>query len=127
MKKAIMIGCLMVASILSGKAFGQERMKWIEQDKFHATAMSSFHAAEMNKLQPARDSAAVILKLAQQWQEAAVPAGYDAAVLKPLLQKLVDECKALYEAADSKRPDAVLRPLVMKAHNTFHAILSKTR
>ncbi|HVM88988.1 MAG TPA: hypothetical protein VMT76_12435 [Puia sp.] len=127
MKKTIITCCLIITSFYAGKTFAQETFKWAEMGSFHATAMSSFHSAEMNKLQPARDSAASILKKAEQWQNSAIPSNYDATALKPLLQNLSDQCKAINDAVAEKKPDAVLKPLVLKAHNTFHAILSKTR
>ena len=127
MKKLINMVFAIAAIAFTGKVQAQENFKWAEMNNFHATAMSCFHAAEANKLQPARDSAASILLKAQAWQSSPLPAGYDAAVVKPLLQRLVEECKSIKDAVDAKKPDGNLRPLVMKAHNTFHEFLRKTK
>lgn len=110
-----------------GKVAGQENFKWAEMESFHTTAMSSFHSAEINKLQPVKDSAAAIFKKAQIWQASKMPAGNDNATLKALLQSLVAQCKDIYDAVTANKPDSYLRPLVMNAHNTFHAIISKTK
>jgi hypothetical protein len=127
MKKSIFLSALLLVTCTLTRSFGQESFKWAEMNSFHATAMSSFHSAEANKFQPVRDSAEAILKKAALWQQSAIPAGIDANAIKPLLQNLSDACKAIQEAVVAKKGDAALRPLVMKAHNIFHTIISKTR
>ena len=96
-----------ICFFITEKSYSQESFKWVRMSSFHETAMSSFHSAEANKLQPVRDSAASILKKAEQWQNDGVPSNYDSATLKPLLQNLVVQCKAINEAVSAKNPDAV--------------------
>lgn len=105
----------------------QESFKWAEMNNFHSTAMLSFHGAEGGKLQPTRDSAAAMLQKATVWQSAGVPAGTNEAAVKPLLNKLVAECKAIADAVASKKDDAALKPMVIKAHHTFHEIIEKSK
>lgn len=94
---------------------------------FHSTAMLSFHGAEEGKLQPTRDSAAAMLQKATAWQASAISAGKDAAKIKTLLQQLVAECTAINTAVTAKKADAGLKPLVLKAHHTFHEIIEKAK
>ena len=116
-----------VALIITNKSLAQENFKWAEMNSFHATAMGSFHSAEINKLQPAKDSASSILLKAQAWQSSPVPTGIDAMTIRPLLQNLVDDCKAINDAVAAKKSDAYLKPLVLKAHNIFHDIIRRTK
>ena len=126
--KKIAVNLLFILGLIAAnKTQAQENMKWPELDSFHATAMSSFHAAEANKLRPLRDSAASILAKSKALQASQVPSGYNATVLKPLLQQLTNECKSVNDAVVGKKSDSNLRPLAMKAHNTFHEILSKEK
>lgn len=94
---------------------------------FHSTAMLSFHGAEDGKIQPTRDSATAMVTKATLWQSSKIPAGTNEAAVKPLLQKLIDECKAIQQAVAAKKSDAELKPLVLKAHHAFHEIIGKTK
>ncbi len=105
----------------------QENFSWQEMNSFHKTAMKSFHSAEANKLQPAKDSAASILEKAKEWQASNVPADCNEAEVKPLLQILLQQCQAIYDAVAAKKPDKFLKPLVLKAHVTFHSIINKCK
>ncbi len=107
--------------------YAQENFEWQPENSFHATAMEAFHGAEINRLQRTKDSAASILNKAEIWKNAAIPSNYKAGEIKPLLQVLYDECKAINDAVIAKKSDTELRPLVLKAHETFHQIISKTK
>jgi hypothetical protein len=113
--------------VSNNKIFAQEDFTWQPENSFHATAMHAFHGAEMNKLQPARDSAIAILSKAEAWKNAVIPADYNTAEIKPLLQTLYNECKAINDAVIAKKPDDELKPLVLKAHETFHQVINKTK
>ena len=126
MKKLVLM-LFTVALIITNKSLAQENFKWAEMNSFHATAMGSFHSAEINKLQPVKDSASSILLKAQAWQSSPVPTGIDAMTIRPLLQNLVDDCKAINDAVAAKKSDAYLKPLVLKAHNIFHDIIRRTK
>ncbi len=119
----IICACLVITTTLSA----QESFKWAEMNSFHSTAMLSFHGAEAGKLQPARDSAAAMLQKAIIWQSAKVPAGTKDAAIKPLLERLVKECKTINDAVIAKKDDASLKPLVLKAHHTFHEIIEQSK
>lgn len=108
------------------KIAAQEKFSWEPQSSFHATAMKAFHSAEDNNMKPARDSASAMLSKAAEWKNADVPAKYNASEVKRLIQKLYDDCKAINDAVAAKKTDSKLKPLVMKAHNTFHEILKAT-
>ena len=126
MKKISVLFCLLCLGFTS-PLLAQESFKWNEMSTFHSTAMLSFHGAEEGKLQPTRDSAAAMLQKATAWQVSAIPAGKDAAKIKTLLQQLVAECTAINTAVAAKKADADLKPLVLKAHHTFHELIEKTK
>jgi hypothetical protein len=121
----IVISCLLLFG--ANRAAAQESFKWAEMNTFHSTAMLSFHGAEDGKLQPTRDSATTMVTKATVWQSSKMPSGVNESAVKPLLQKLVDECKAVQQAVAAKKSDADLKPLVLKAHHTFHEIIEKTK
>lgn len=105
----------------------QENFTWKEMNSFHSTAMLSFHGAEDGKLKPTRDSAAAMLQSVKTWQASAIPAGKNATAIKALLQTLADECTAINNAVVSKKTDDILKPLVLKAHHTFHEVIEKAK
>jgi len=127
MKKLAKSFLLIVQLCLFYSAQAQENRKWPELESFHKTAMNGFHAAEMNKLTPARDSASAMAESAKALQGSQIPDGYDVAALRPLLNNLVEECQQIEMAVTSKKSDSYLRSLVLNAHHTFHEILSKTK
>jgi len=126
MKKISVLFCLLCLGFTS-PLFAQESFKWKEMNTFHSTAMLSFHGAEDGKLQPTRDSAAAMLQKAAAWQGSTMPAGKDVDKIKALLQQLVTECTAINAAVAAKKADAELKPLVLKAHHTFHEIMEKAK
>jgi len=129
MKKAVVLSALFFTTFIlfATKSFAQETFAWKEMNSFHSTAMLSFHGAEDGKLQPTRDSAAAMLQKATAWQASTVPAGHNSAAIKSLLQKLVTECTEINNAVAAKKTDAALKPLVLKAHHTFHEIIEKAK
>ncbi len=123
MKKCFFISLLFIVAITS---FSQEKPTgWKELDNFHAIVAPVFHTAEKGNYHAAKDSALLVLQRAKQWQSAAIPAGLDAAIYKPLIDRLVLETTAVNDAVKANKPDDELKLLLRKAHNTFHEILGK--
>ena len=73
----------------------QSKLTWPEMDDFHTVMSKTFHPAEEGKLQPLRDNAEALYAKAKTWQASKVPQGYNAAVTKPILDKLVEQCAAI--------------------------------
>lgn len=96
-------------------------------DDFHAIMSVTFHPSEEDNLKPLKDSAAVLHQKAKKWKKADVPAGYDVAITKPVLKRLVSECAAIETAVKNKKPDHELKGMIAKAHDTFHEIMEKCR
>jgi hypothetical protein len=127
MKKNI-LSILLLAFLMNGtKLSAQESFKWKEMNDFHTTAMKGFHSAEAGNLKPAKDSSAAILEKARAWQSSVASTPYDKKEITALLQQLNTECKAINDAVIENKPDKILTSLVMKAHNTFHAIIGKVK
>lgn len=127
MKKINLLCCLVMLLLSTHSLNAQENFAWKEMNNFHSTAMLSFHGAEDGRLQPTRDSAAAMLQKSTVWQVSGVPAGHDADAIKALLQKLVTECTIINNAVIANKTDAELKPLVLTAHHTFHAIIEKAK
>lgn len=123
MKKILIIAICMIATVC---AYAQNK-NWKEMHDFHSVMSVTFHPAEDNNLQPVKDSAAALLIKAKAWQNAKVPAGYNATITKPILKRLVAECAAIETAVKLKKPDSDLKEMITKAHETFHEIMEKCR
>lgn len=123
MKKiiALAIGCLLMATAYS------QKNKWQEMDDFHAIMSVTFHPSEENNLKPLKDSAGVLHQKAKKWKKSDVPSGYNVAITKPVLKRLVSECAAIKTAVKNKKPDNELKVMIAKAHDTFHEIMEKCR
>jgi hypothetical protein len=125
MKKNNLLILILIFFINTIRLSAQESFAWKELNDFHTTAMKGFHAAEAGNPKPAKDSAAAILEKAKEWQSSPAPAPFDKKEVAALLQQLNVECKAINDAVMAKKSDKVLKGLVLKAHDTFHAILAK--
>ena len=121
MKHTIMaLICLLTTSLL----FAQNK-EWKQMEDFHVVMSQSYHPAENGNLQPTKDHIDELVQKAKAWQASSVPIGYKAKPIKPLLNKLLIECKAIKEAIVQKKNDDTLKKLITKAHNTFHQVMEK--
>jgi len=107
---------------LSGIA---QQAEWKQMDEFHAVMSKTFHPAEEGNLNPTKNNAAILTSKAKAWESAPVPKGYDAAIAKPILKKLVASCEAVEAAVKAKKSDKELTSLITKAHDDFHEINEK--
>lgn len=108
-------------------AVGAQKAEWKEMKDFHAVMSATFHPAEENNLQPLKEKAADLEAKAKLWQQSAVPAGFNALVTKPILNKLLQQCKLIKKSVNNKKPDTVLKEQITAAHETFHEITEKCR
>ena len=69
----------------------------------------TFHPAEENNLEPLKKNSADLLAKAQAWQNSTVPAGFKADVTKPILKRLVKQCKLVNKSVKAGKSDAELR------------------
>jgi hypothetical protein len=118
---------LLFTCILSVLLATAQKTTWKEMEDFHSVMSATFHPAEENKLQPVKDSATALLTKAKAWQQSAVPAGYKAGVTKPILKKLVNQCRVISQSVKAKKTDAVLKQEITTAHDIFHEIMEKCR
>ena len=118
---------LALISVMTFITVNAQKQNWNEMHDFHAVMSKTFHPAEENNLQPAKDNATELLAKAKTWQNSVVPSGYDAAAIKPVLKDLVADCMAIEEAVKQKKPDSELKKLVIKSHETFHEIMEKCK
>lgn len=122
--KKVFVFVLLALGLVAAKA---QKADWPAMHQFHAVMSKTFHPAEEGKLQPTKDSAAVLLAKAIVWQKSAVPAGYKASVTAPILKKLVKQCGVLSKAVKAGKSDAELTVQITKAHEIFHEIMEKCR
>lgn len=115
-----------VLCIICQLAFAQKK-EWKELDSFHDVMSATFHPAEEGNLKPLQQKSFQLLEKAKQWKAAAVPVGYDAASLKPLLKKLVNEADEINKLVKRKAADNVLKDKITAMHTTFHQIVEQCR
>ena len=118
---------LLLTLFISGIAAQAQKAEWKEMKDFHAVMSATFHPAEENNLQPLKEKAAELEAKAKLWQQSAVPAGFNALVTKPILKKLLQQCKLIKKSVNNKKPDTVLKEEITAAHETFHEIMEKCR
>jgi hypothetical protein len=107
---------------LSGIA---QKPEWKQMEEFHSVMSKTFHPAEEGNLTPTKENAANLTSKAKAWESAPIPKGYDAAIAKPILKKLVASCEAVEAAVKAKKSDKELTSLITKAHDDFHEIKEK--
>lgn len=98
---------------------------WKEMDEFHTTLSATFHPAESGNLQPAKDSAQVLVSRAESWKAGAVPEGYDAAVAAPLLERLAAQALVLQTGVQQAVGDSMLTVEITRLHDIYHEITEK--
>jgi predicted outer membrane protein len=113
-----------VAAILSVASYAQQA-EWKQMEEFHSVMSKTFHPAEEGNLKPTKDNAATLTAKAKAWESAPIPKGYDAAIAKPILKKLVTSCEAIEAGVKAKKSDKELTALITKAHDNFHEIKEK--
>jgi hypothetical protein len=118
------IALVVLAGLFSTLSFAQ-KTEWKQMSDFHKIISKTFHSAEEGNLKPTKDSAQVLVAKAKVWQKFNVPAGYNAKVTEPILKRLVADCEALEKAVKAGKPDAELKKLISKVHDTFHEIMEK--
>lgn len=123
MKQIIAISML----LLIIQVANAQKQQWKELTVFHNIMSATFHPAEENNLKPLKDSSAVLVQRAKQWKLSVIPAGFDAAAIKPLLVKLLNEAELLHAAVKKKAPDAELIKQITHLHATFHSIVEECR
>lgn len=119
---------MMIAALLCGSiSVYAQKAKWTEMENFHSVMSVTFHPAEDNNLKPVKEKSADLLANAKAWQKAAAPEGYNGNVTKPILKKLVKQCKLIDEAVKANKPDEELKTMITRAHDIFHEIKEKCR
>ncbi|MEI6264265.1 MAG: hypothetical protein WCP74_04135 [Sphingobacteriia bacterium] len=113
-----------VAAFLSVAGIAQQAT-WQQMEDFHSVMSKTFHPAEEGNLKPTKENAATLTVKAKAWESAPIPKGYDAAIAKPILKKLVASCEAIEAGVKAKKSDKELTALITKAHDDFHEIKEK--
>jgi hypothetical protein len=117
---------LILFFLLTGTTnFAHEKAVWKEMKEFHTVMSKTFHASEENNLQPLKEMSGELTARAKAWKESAVPAGWDAKKVSPILSKLEDKCKAVEAAVKAKKSDEELKKMIAEAHDVFHEIVEK--
>jgi hypothetical protein len=124
MKQIRIVFMMLFISIITAPAWSQQTA-WKEMEDFHSVMSVTFHPAEEDNLQPVKEKSAELLSKAMSWQLATVPDGYNGDLTRPILKKLVQQCKMLKQAVVKKKPDAELKKMITEAHEIFHEIKEK--
>jgi superfamily I DNA/RNA helicase len=96
--------------------------EWPQLDAFHMVMAESFHPyADSGNLEPAREYAAEMASLAEEWAGEPLPEKVDNEDTRALLNALAKETAAFSAIADSA-PDDSLAAHLTSLHELFHKI-----
>jgi hypothetical protein len=121
MMKKIVLFALLLASL----NIHAQKQQWKPFHDFRYLIDRTYEPAAKNQLQPVKDSAFVLAAKAKEWQDAAIPANYDARALKSLLKKLVKETEALQNGVKKSKDDTDIKTLITHVNETFQQIVAK--
>ena len=124
MKKVKALFIMIVLFLTTSSVYSQEA-KWQQMEDFHAVMSVTFHPAEDDNLQPLKEKSGDLLKTATEKQKGPVPQGYNAAVTKPILKRLVKQCNIINKAVTAGKSDVELKKLITEGHDIFHEIKEK--
>ncbi len=125
MKKVQNLFLMLIFSSITLTVHAQEEASWKAMEDFHAVMSTTFHPADEGNLQPLKDKAGDLLNKATAWQKSTVPGGYNGALTRPILKRLVKQCRKINEAVKSNTSDAELKIMITDAHEIFHEIKEK--
>ena len=125
MKKVQIFFWVFIFSLLTLTGYSQQEAQWKEMEDFHTVMSTTFHPSEEDNLQPLKEKAVDLLSKAKVWQKSVAPEGYNGSVTKPILKRLVQQCKVIKEAVEKGSPDTVLKAMIAEAHEIFHEIKEK--
>lgn len=125
MKKVQVSFLLFLLSLLTLTVYSQQTAEWKGMEDFHAVMSTTFHPSEENNLQPLKEKAGDLLNKAKTWQKSVVPNGFNSSLTKPVLKRLVQQCKGIKEAVEKEKPDTELKTMIAEAHEIFHEIKEK--
>jgi hypothetical protein len=118
---------LMLFGIITQPLFAQKKAEWKEMKDFHTVMSKTFHPSEENNLKPLREMSKDLVSKAEAWKNSSAPEGYDAKLVSPILNKLLDKCKAIDKAIPAGASDSELKIMITEAHDVFHEIMEKCR
>lgn len=103
-------------------AASADAREWKQMDDFHIIMAETFHPfKDSANLEPAKTRAAELLRAADEWVAAGVPAKVDNEVVRSKLRQLKAEAETLVESVQSS-DDEVIAERLTKLHDTFHSI-----
>ena len=97
---------------------------WKQLNEFHSLVNKVLHPVMMGNIKPVKDSSAVLLAKASEWQISKVPEDVNKSIFKVHVAELVAKCTALNDAVKAHKPDTELVTLANEVHKNFHALLS---
>jgi|CXWL01.1.fsa_nt_gi hypothetical protein len=127
MKKVQILFLMGILSLLRLTAYSQQTASWKEMEDFHVVMSTTFHPAEEDNLQPLKEKAGDLVSRAKAWEKSAAPGGFNGSVTKPILKRLVQQCKVIKEAVGKDKTDAELKLMISEAHEIFHEIKEKCK
>lgn len=96
--------------------------EWKEFDEFHMVMAESFHPyKDSANLAPAKELAAEMAQMADQWSQAQLPTKVDNDETKQMLQSLKDATTSFAELTKSG-DDAAIGSALTNLHDLFHSI-----
>ncbi len=127
MKKVQVFVLMMTFSLLTMTVYSQQSVNWKEMEDFHGVMSTTFHPAEEDNLQPVKEKASDLVNRAKAWEKSVAPEGFNGSVTKPILKRLVKQCKVIKEAVGKNKADAELKTMITEAHEIFHEIKEKCK
>lgn len=116
---------MFIFSLLTLTVYSQQQVQWKEMEDFHAVMSTTFHPSEENNLQPVKEKADDLVNRAKAWEKSVAPAGFNGYGTKPILKRLVKQCKVIKEGVGKNKTDAELKTMITEAHDIFHKIKEK--
>ena len=114
--------------LLAGMGYAQNKVaEWPQMKAFHSIMAATFHPADEGNLQPLKEKADSLYLMAKKWVGSPVPPNYKTKELRATLQDLMIQCNGIAYKVKSNAPDAELKTLITKAHETFHKIVDECK
>lgn len=125
MKKLQLLFMVLIYSFLSLTCYSQQKTEWKEMEDFHAVMSTTFHPSEENNLQPLKEKADDLVNRAKVWEKSVAPMVFNGIMARPILKRLVKQCKVIKEAVGKNKTDAELKTMITEAHEIFHELTEK--
>ena len=93
------------------------------KEAYHDVMSSTFHPAENDDLAPLKERSEELETRSKDWKMIEIPENLNADELKPLLEQLFSDSKAMHKMVKKEEADEDLKKAIYALHDVYHNVV----